>query len=77
MNIVSKLLDALGLPEDRKAELAARLSPAFAHRMVTDLYHINDLRTRFGVQLSLLAMLTTLLQMTLSSDAVLRALRLG
>jgi hypothetical protein len=29
------------------------------------------------VQLSLLAMLTTLLQMTLSSDAILRALRLG
>jgi hypothetical protein len=77
VNIVTTLLDVLGLPEERKAELARTLSPSFAHRMVTDLYHINDLRTRFGVQLSLLAMLTTLLQMTLSSDAILRALRLG
>jgi len=77
VNIVSTLLDVLCHRDERKAEVARMLSPSFAHRMVTDLYHINDLRTRFGVQLSLLAMLTALLQMTLSSDAILRALRLG
>jgi hypothetical protein len=77
VNIVAALLDVLEVPEDRKTELASRLSPAFAHRMVTDLYHINDQRTHFGAQLSLLAMVTALLQMTLSSDAIIRALRLG
>ncbi len=77
VSIVSTLLDVLGLSEERKAEVARLLAPSFAHRMVTDLYHINDMRRRFGMQLSLLAMLTGLMQMTLSSEAILRALRLG
>jgi hypothetical protein len=77
VSIVSTLLDVLGLPEERKIEVARLLTPSFAHRMVTDLYHINDVRTRFGLQLSLLALLTALLQMTLSSEAVVRVLRLG
>jgi hypothetical protein len=77
VSIVSTLLDVLGLPEERKVEVARLLTPSFAHRMVTDLYHINDVRTRFGLRLSLFALLTALLQMTLSSEALLRVLRLG
>ena len=77
VSIVSTLLDVLALPEERKTEVARLLSPSFAHRMVTDLYRINDMRRRFGVQLSLLAMLTALMQVTLSSDAILRVLRLS
>lgn len=77
VSIVSTLLDVLGLSEERKNEVARLLTPSFAHRMVTDLYHINDMRRRFGMQLSLLALMTGLLQMTLSSEAILRVLRLG
>jgi hypothetical protein len=77
VNIVATLLEALGLPEERQVEGARLLAPSFAHRMVTDRYHINDLRTRFGVQLSVLVLVTTVLQATFSAEAILRALRLG
>lgn len=77
VNIVATLLDAVGVLEERKAEVAQLLAPSFAHRMVTDRYHINELRMRLGAQLSLLGLLTALLQATFSVEAILRALRLG
>ena len=45
--------------------------------MISDVHRINDLRTRFGVQLSLLATLCTLLEMSVGYESVLRILRLG
>lgn len=75
VSIVTLLVDALDLPSERKADLIEKLSPSFAHRMVSDIYRLNDVRARFGVQLSLLAALSSLLQMTLSYEAIMRILR--
>jgi hypothetical protein len=75
--IVQSLVDELGIPDARKPELMRVLAPSFAHRMISDVHRINDLRTRFGVQLSLLATLCTLLEMSVGYESVLRILRLG
>lgn len=75
--IVQSLVDELGIPDDRKLELMRVLAPSFAHRMISDVHRINDLRTRFGVQLSLLATLGALLEMSVGYESVLRILRLG
>jgi hypothetical protein len=45
--------------------------------MVADVYHINDVRTRLGLQLSLLAMMSAMLEMSVSYDSILRLLRVG
>jgi hypothetical protein len=77
VNIVTSLLDALGIPPARRDELTVTLAPSFAHRMVGDIYRINDVRARFGIELSLIATLATLLQITVSCETVLRILRVG
>jgi hypothetical protein len=77
VNIVATLLDALELSEDQKTELTLILAPSFAHRMVADVYHINDVRTRLGLQLPLIAMVGAMLQISVSYDSILRLLRIG
>jgi hypothetical protein len=77
VGIVTALIDALEVSNDNRDALARTLAPSFAHRMVADLYRINDVRTRFGIELSLVATICTLLQMSMSYDAILRALRLA
>jgi hypothetical protein len=74
VNIVTVLLDALETPEHLRTALLDRLAPAFAHRMVGDVYRINEVRRKFGVELSTLVTVCALLQLTLSYDPVLRAL---
>ena len=74
VSIVTLLADALDLSAARRAELIQSLSPAFAHRMVSDLYRLNDLRARFGVQLSLLGLLCTFLELSMSCESILRVL---
>jgi hypothetical protein len=75
--IVGALLEAMEVPDTRRQVLVERLAPAFAHRIVGDVYRINDLRMRHGIELSLLATMCTLLQLSMSYDPLLRALRLG
>jgi hypothetical protein len=75
VNIVAALLEALEVPEERRPELARTLSPSFAHRIVGDLYRINDLRARHGIELSVLATMFALLQLSMSYDVILRILR--
>ena len=77
VNIVATLLDALELSEEQKAELTPTLAPSFAHRMVADVYHINDVRARLGLQLSLVAMVSAMLEISVSYDSILRLLRVG
>ena len=66
VNIVGALLEALEVPEQDRPALTKRLSPAFAHRMVGDVFRINDLRQRHGIELSLLA---TLVRVARHDDA--------
>jgi len=75
VSIVTLLVDALELPAERKSELVQSLSPSFAHRMVSDVYRLNDVRSRYGMQLSLLAAICGMLQMSASYDSILRILR--
>jgi hypothetical protein len=75
VNMVTALLEALGVPEARRTHLTERLAPAFAHRMVGDVYRINEVRSRQGIELSMLATVSALLQITLTYDPVLRMLR--
>lgn len=76
VNIVGALLEALQVPAQDRPALSRRLAPAFAHRMVGDVFRINDLRLRHGIELSLLATLCTLLGMSLNYEEVLRILRI-
>jgi hypothetical protein len=74
VSIVTLLAGALDLPADQKDQLIRSLSPAFAHRMVSDVYRLNDLRAKFGVQLSMLGLLCTLLEVSMSCESILRVL---
>jgi hypothetical protein len=76
VNLVAALLDALEVSTERRDAFSKALSPAFAHRMVADAYHLSDLRSRFGVELSLLAAMATMLQVLMSCDSILKALRI-
>jgi hypothetical protein len=77
LNIVSALLDALEVPEVRRDELTLSLAPSFAHRLVGDIYRMNEVRAKYGIELSLLATLGALLQITISYETVLRILRIA
>jgi hypothetical protein len=75
-NVAGALLDALQSPEPRRPALLARLVPAFAHRMVGDVYRLDEVRRTQGIEMPLLAALCGMLQFSLSCDPILRALRL-
>jgi hypothetical protein len=77
VNIVATLLDALAVPEEKRSLFARSLSPAFAHRMVGDVYHLNDARSRLGIEFSLVTVLATMLHLGLSYDPIFKALRIG
>jgi hypothetical protein len=77
VNIVAALLEALEVPAARRGDFAKRLSPAFAHRMVGDVYHLNDLRSRLGIELSVLAAMTTMLQLGMAYDPILKVLKIS
>jgi hypothetical protein len=77
VNIVSALLDALEVPEERRDELTLSLAPSFAHRLVGDIYRMNEVRAKYGIELSLIATLGALLQITISYETVLRILRIA
>src|SRR5690349_13004169 len=77
VSIVTSLVDALELPEARRAELVQALSPSFAHRVVADVYRLNDARARFGLQLTLVGAVGLLLQMSPGYDSLLRILRIN
>lgn len=77
VNIVGTLLEAMEVPESRRAALSERLVPAFAHRLVGDIYRINDVRARHGIELSVIGTMCTMLHVTLAYDPILRALRIG
>jgi hypothetical protein len=44
--------------------------------MVGDVYRINEVRRKHGIELSVLATVCALLQMSMSYDPILRALRI-
>jgi len=77
LSIVSALLDALEIPEERRDELTLSLAPSFAHRLVGDIYRMNEVRAKYGIELSLIATLGALLQITISYETVLRILRIA
>lgn len=77
VNIVSALLESLAIPTSDRVQLGKRLSPAFAHRMVGDVFRINDLRARHGIELSLLATLCALQGMSMLCEPILRMLRIA
>jgi hypothetical protein len=76
VNIVNAMLEAIEVADTKRLALAERLVPAFAHRLVSDTYRINDVRARHGIELSVIATLGALLQMTMSYDPLLRAMRI-
>ena len=77
VNIVTALLDALAIPAEQRHELTMALAPSFAHRIVADVYRINDVRTKFGIELSLIATLGALLQITVACETVLKIVRMS
>ena len=77
VNIVSRLLESLDFPADKRTTFSKSLSPAFAHRMVGDVYHLNDMRSRIGIDLPLVAALATMLHLSATYDPILKALRIS
>jgi hypothetical protein len=77
-NIVNRLLDTIGVAAPTRPVLARTLNARFAHRMLGDVHKINDVRARFGIELTVIAALGALLQMmlSLSNESLLRILRL-
>jgi hypothetical protein len=74
-HIVRRLLDAIGAAGEQKRKYTRALIPLFAHRMLGDTYHINDLKTRFGLQL--IATLCITAGLTQAFEPALRMLRLA
>lgn len=76
VNIVSVLIESLQVPAHLQPVLKERLVPAFAHRMVGDVFRINEVRRKYGIELSVLATMCALLQVSMHYDPILRALRI-
>ena len=74
--IVQRLLDETGSIGDAKRQLARKLIPLFAHRMLGDRTYIDDLKTRVGIQLPLIAALLLTAGLASVVDATLKMLRL-
>jgi hypothetical protein len=77
VNIVTALLDALSIPAERREELTVALAPSFAHRLVADIHRINEVRSKFGIELSLITTLGVLMQITVAYDTVSRIVRMS
>ena len=75
--IVRHLFDEIGASESARARLSRTLVPLFAHRMLGDIHHINDVKTRLGIQLPMLAALCVTANLLALCDPLLKALRLG
>lgn len=74
--LVNRLLETIGISEAMHMSLATTLTASFAHRMLGDIHRINEVRSRFGIELPMIAALTALVQATMSYEPVLRILRL-
>jgi hypothetical protein len=77
VGIVTALIEALEVSQEHKDDMVRKLAPSFAHRMIGDLYRINEVRTKFGIELSLIVTICALLQMSMSHETILRVLRLA
>jgi hypothetical protein len=75
-NLANGLMQRLGMAPEIQISLGKTLTALFAHRMIGDIYRINDVRARFGIELPVVAALTALVQVTMSYEPVLRILRL-
>ena len=75
-NLVNGLMSRLGIAPARQVSLGKTLTALFAHRMIGDITRINDVRSRFGIELPIVAALTAIVQVTMSYEPVLRILRL-
>ena len=74
-HIVARLLDGVGAEGEERRQLTRKLIPLFAHRMLGDTYHINDLKTRFGFQLPMVFALLFTAGLAPAVEPTLQALR--
>lgn len=75
--LVRRFLEAIGTSDQMETRLSQYLVPLFAHRMLGDTLHINDLKTRFTIHLPLVAMILGVAGMTQYLEHALRLLRLN
>jgi hypothetical protein len=75
--IVHHLLARIGADAEPAGRLARQLVPLFAHRMLGDTWHLNDLKSRVGIQLPLIATLCFTAGITQAVEPALRLLRLA
>ncbi len=74
--LVLELLTALNVQEEARVRLISTLTPLFAHRMLGDVHRLNDVRTRSGINLPVVAALCALVQLGYWCESLLRILRL-
>jgi hypothetical protein len=75
-HLVGRLLQAVEVSENVRTSLATTLTASFAHRMLGDIHRINEVRSRFGIELPMFAALTALVQATMTYEPALRMLRI-
>ena len=75
-NLVNGLMHRLGIAPSTQISLGKSLTALFAHRMLGDTHRINEVRARFGIELPLVAALSAIVQVTMTSEPVLRLLRI-
>jgi len=74
--LVNGFMHRLGVAPRMQVSLGTSLTALFAHRMISDTHRINEVRSRFGIELPLVAALTAIVHVTMSYEPVLRMLRL-
>lgn len=75
-SIVRRLLDEIGAATAHKSRLERQLVPLFAHRMLGDIHYFDDLKTRIGIQLSIVATLCAAFGLAEVCEPALRMMRL-
>lgn len=73
--IVDRLLDQIGATRQIRPELAKSLIPLFAHRILGDIQHINQLRNISGIHFPLMVTLCVTLEFATLYGPAIRALR--
>jgi hypothetical protein len=75
-SLVNGLMNRLGVARARQGTLGKTLTALFAHRMIGDITRLDDVRSRSGIELPMVATLAALVHVTMNLEWVLRIFRL-
>ena len=74
VDIANHLFEKLQVTEEDKRRLTKRLAALLAHRMLSDIHRLNEMKLQFGIQLSIAAIVFSW-PFALLGETLLRAFR--